>query len=192
VKLVVVNGAATPPGRLARAALFVAEEAGRRHAPVEVDAVDLARERLEICDGRPEEAYAAATRAAVRRMREADAAILASPIYRASIPGVLKNLLDLLPVEALQDKPVGLIAMGASEHHYLAIDGQLRPVLAWFGALVLPTHVYLTGRDFEEGELRSEPAREEIRSLVDSVVSAAARVSGLRFGPQPLASRARG
>src|SRR5947209_17129504 len=100
----VVIGAATPPGRLARAALFAAEEADRRHPSVETHTVDLARERLEICDGRPEEAYEAATRAALRRIREADAVILTSPIYRASMPGVLKNLLDLLAAEALQHK----------------------------------------------------------------------------------------
>mgnify|MGYP000517585901 CR=1 FL=1 len=32
-------------------------------------------------------------------------------------------------------------------------DGPLREVLAWFGALVAPTSVYLTAGDFEDGEL---------------------------------------
>ncbi|GIT45355.1 MAG: hypothetical protein Ct9H300mP11_32910 [Chloroflexota bacterium] len=31
-------------------------------------------------------------------------------------------------------KSVGLIGMGATDHHYLTVDTQLRPVLAWFGS----------------------------------------------------------
>lgn len=189
MKLAIVVGAATPPGRLSKAARFLADEAGRRAS---VDTVDLAAERLEVCDGRPDEGYDAVTRDAVRRIREAHAVLFASPIYRASIPGVLKNLLDLLPVEALRDKPVGLVAMGASDHHYLAMDAQLRPVLAWFGALVLPTQVYLTGRDFEQGELRSESARGELRELVEAAVAAAEKLAGASLGPTPLAAKARG
>ena len=40
--------------------------------------------------------------------------LLASPVYRASFTGALKNLLDLTPVEALRAKPVGIVAMGAT------------------------------------------------------------------------------
>jgi FMN reductase len=188
VKLAIVVGAATPPGRLAKAARFLEAQARHRAA---VEVVDLSAERLELCDGRPDDAYDATTRDAVRRVREADAVLLASPIYRASIPGVLKNLLDLLPVEALRDKPVGLVAMGASDHHYLAMDAQLRPVLAWFGALVLPTQVYLTGRNFEQGELRSEAARGELVALADAALDAAEKLAGTRLGPTPLAAKAR-
>ena len=46
----------------------------------------------------------------------------------------LKNLLDHVPVEGLMGKACGVVAMGASDHHYLAIDTQIRPVLAWFSA----------------------------------------------------------
>ena len=85
--------------------------------------------------------------------------LIGAPVYRASFPGVLKNLLDITPVEALQNKPVGILAMGGSAHHYLAIDTQLRAVLGWFGALVAPTSVYVTGSDFkEEGSPRKAPA----------------------------------
>jgi NAD(P)H-dependent FMN reductase len=37
--------------------------------------------------------------------------------HRANYPGILKNLLDITPVEALQNKPVGIVAMGGSPHH---------------------------------------------------------------------------
>ena len=56
----------------------------------------------------------------------ASAVLIAAPVYRASYPGVLKNLLDIAPVEALQGKPVGIVAMGGSAHHFLGVDWQLR------------------------------------------------------------------
>ena len=91
---------------------------------------------------------------------------MASPVYRGSYTGALKNLLDLTPVDALRNKPVGIVAMGATLHHYLGVDGQLRAVLAWFGALVLPTSVYLESSHFKDGQLADSAARAAIGDLV--------------------------
>jgi FMN reductase len=154
-----------------------------------VTVVDLAATPVEICDGRPEAAYGDATRAAIRAVREASAVAIASPVYRASYPGVLKNFVDLLPVEALAGKPVGILAMGASAHHYLGVDTQLRAVLAWFGALVAPTSVYLTSGDFASGELTAAAAVEDVRALAHTLVTLAERVTGTTLGPVPIAAR---
>ena len=83
-------------------------------------------------------------------MAAADAVVLATPVYRGSLTGVLKNLLDHLPVEALRGTPTAIAAMGASDHHYLGAERHLRDVLAFFGALVTPTAVYLTSADFRD------------------------------------------
>jgi FMN reductase len=101
----------------------------------------------------------------------------------------LKNLLDITPVEALQNKPVGIVAMGGSPHHYLAVDGQLRPVLAWFGALVAPTSVYLTGGDFRDGQLASESARDDLAALTGTLITLARRLDPGALGPSPLAAK---
>jgi len=104
----------------------------------------------------------------------------------------LKNLLDLLPVEALQGKPCGVLAMGASQHHYLGVDWHLRDVLAWFGALTLPSSVYLASADFVEGEL-TQAAREELRRLASAVHAFASLPPSVdRAALTPLAARARG
>ncbi|HVC57330.1 MAG TPA: NADPH-dependent FMN reductase [Stellaceae bacterium] len=188
-RLLMIVGAATPPGRLA-AAVAAAAEIARRDAPdVAVDILNLAETPVETCDGRPLEAYGEATRRAVALIGAAAAVLIAAPVYRASFPGVLKNLLDLTPVEALQNKPVGIVAMGGSPHHYLAVDGQLRPVLAWFGALVAPTAVYLTGSDFQEGRLSSQTARTDIAALGATLVALARRLDQAALGPLPLAAK---
>jgi len=188
MKLVLVVGAATPPGRLNAAVEHLATVLSAR-PDIDVETISLAAQRLEICDGRKLEDYNGVTRAAVAQIAAADAVLLAAPVYRASFPGVLKNLLDLLPVEALRDKPVGIVAMGGSPHHYLAVDSHLRLVLAWFGAMTLPNSVYLTGRDFTEGRLAAEGAAADLAALAAALVTVAAALRGQSLGPTPLAAR---
>jgi FMN reductase len=189
MKLVMVVGAATPPGRLNTAVESLATALAARRGDAATEILNLAATPVAICDGRKLEDYDATTQDAVARVQGADAVLLAAPVYRASFPGVLKNLLDLLPVEALRDKPVGIVAMGGSPHHYLGVDGHMRLVLAWFGALTMPNSVYLTGRDFAEGKLASDSASADLVALGEALVAMAEAVKGKSFGPTPLAAR---
>jgi FMN reductase len=186
--LLMLVGAATPPGRLA-AAIAVAGEAARTSGDIAIDILNLAETPIETCDGRPLDSYGAATRQAVARIAAASAVLIGAPVYRASFPGVLKNLLDIVPVEALLAKPVGIVAMGGSPHHYLAVDGQLRQVLAWFGALIAPTSVYLTGGDFRDGQLASETARQDLAALTHTLMTLLNRLDPAALGPLPLAAK---
>jgi FMN reductase len=188
LKFLILVGAATQPGRLA-AAMDYAAEAARRGGDVAVDVLNLAEAPVEICDGRPLDAYSENSRRAVALISDAAAVLIGAPVYRASYPGVLKNLLDIAPVEALQNKPVGILAMGGSPHHYLAVDTQLRPVLAWFGALVAPTSVYLTGSDFRDGQLASEAARKDLAALTETLILMSRQLERIAIGPSPLAAR---
>lgn len=182
--LLMIVGAATPPGRLAAAISYAAGTV----EGAAVDILNLAETPVEICDGRPLDQYDAATRDAVAKIVNAAAVLIAAPVYRASYPGVLKNLLDLAPVEALQAKPVGIVAMGGSPHHFLGVDWQLREVLTWFGALIAPTSVYITGGDFKDGQLASEGARQDLAALVRTL-STLSRLDAGSLGPKPLAAK---
>jgi FMN reductase len=188
-RLLMLIGAATPPGRLAAAVATAAEAVRGSGAGIDVDVMNLAETGVEICDGRPLDGYGTQTRAAVDRIAAAAAVLIAAPVYRASFPGVLKNLLDIVPVEGLQGKPVGIAAMGGSAHHYLAVDTQLRQVLGWFGALVAPTSVYLSGADFRDGALTSEAARKDLVALTETLVMLLGRLDPTLLGPVPLAAK---
>ncbi|MBV8633621.1 MAG: NADPH-dependent FMN reductase [Burkholderiaceae bacterium] len=72
--------------------------------------------------------------AARARVAQADALVIATPVYQSSFSGVLKTFLDLLPQNALLGKPVLPLAVGGSQSHMLAIDYALRPVLAALGS----------------------------------------------------------
>jgi FMN reductase len=187
--LLMLVGAATPPGRLAAAIAMAAGVAQTSGGDVAVEILNLAETPIDICDGRPLDSYSEPTRQVVARIAAADAVLIGAPVYRASYPGVLKNLLDIVPVEALQNKPLGIVAMGGSPHHYLAVDMQLRQVLAWFGALVAPTSVYVTGGDFRDGKLASEPARKDLVALTGTLITLARRLDPASLGPVPLAAK---
>ena len=183
-KLLMIVGAATPPGRLAVAIAF----AGGTAKDASIDILSLAETPVEICDGRALDKYNEATRDAIARIAGAAAVLIAAPVYRATYPGVLKNLLDIAPVESLQGKPIGIVAMGGSPHHFLGVDWQLREVLTWFGALVAPTSVYVTGGDFKDGQLTSDSARKDLAALVETLI-ALARLDRTSLGPVPLAAK---
>lgn len=145
--------------------------------------------RISFADGRPLADYADDTAAAVERVCGADMFLIATPVFRASFTGALKNLLDHIPVDGLRGKACGLVGMGATEHHYLSVDAQLRPVLAWFGAHVAPGMVYLQSRHFQDGQLVDARAAADLQSLARAVVALhRAAVGGALSGPAPLAA----
>ena len=136
--LLAIHGTVTRPGRLYQA--IQAAVAGLEG--VSVDILHLGDHRISFAVGRPLSEYDDDTQTVVERVVAADMYLVATPVFRASFTGALKNLLDHVPVEGLQGKACGLIGMGATDHHYLTVDAQLRPVLAWFGAHVVPGMVY--------------------------------------------------
>jgi FMN reductase len=185
-RLVAVVGSVTPPGRLNRA-IELALELARAQPGCETALVNLADHRIGFADGRPLDQLGDDSARVVGEIAAADAVLMASPVYRGSYTGALKNLLDLTPVDALRNKPVGIVAMGATLHHYLGVDGQLRSVLAWFGALVLPTSVYLESSHFKDGQLADAGARAGIADLVAALLAVAGSPRD-QLGPPPLAA----
>ena len=71
---------------------------------------------------------------AIQAVAEADAIVLATPIYKAAYSGLLKVFLDLLPQDGLKGKTVWSLASGGSLAHLLALDYALHPVLSSLGA----------------------------------------------------------
>ncbi len=184
--LLAVVGSVTAPGRLRQAMGHLVEVAAARPGTT-ARLLDLADHRLSFADGRPLESLTDDSPRVVEALARADVVVLASPVYRASFTGALKNLLDLTPVDALRGKPVGIVAMGATLHHYLGVDGHLRQVLAWFGALVAPTSVYLESAHFAEGRLADASARAAVEGLVATLFELTGH-AGAKLGPPPLAS----
>lgn len=82
----------------------------------------------------------------------ADGLIATTPVFTASVSGLFKTFLDVLPRQALVGKPVLLGATGGSERHSLAIDHAMRPLFAYLGALTVPTGVFAASGDWGNEE----------------------------------------
>ena len=186
-----IHGSVTNPGRLHQALESVLDSVSERWTSVSTDLLHLGGHQISFADGRPLKDFSDDTEAVVQRVMAADMYLIATPIFRASFTGALKNLLDLVPVEGLRGKVCGLVSMGASGHHYLAADAQLRPVLAWFGAHVVPVGVYLQSSQFQNGKLSDIQVVEDLKTLGDAVVAMqqAASANPDMAGPPPTAAR---
>ncbi|MFC7513429.1 NADPH-dependent FMN reductase [Herbaspirillum sp. GCM10030257] len=78
------------------------------------------------------------------QVEQADAVVIATPVYKAAYSGVLKAFLDLLPQDGLAGKLVLPIATGGSQSHMLALDYALRPVLSALAARHVLPSIYAT------------------------------------------------
>jgi FMN reductase len=188
--LAAVLGSVTPPGRLRRALDEALDRVDPGQARTEL--FDLGQLSVAFADGRPPADLGDDTATVVDALASADAVVLATPIYRGTLTGALKNLIDHVPVQALRDTPVAIVAMGATDHHSLGAERHLRDILAWFGALVVPTAVYLTSRDFADG-VPGERAVAELDAVLASALALARATAGRTalLGPAPFAARGR-
>jgi FMN reductase len=176
VEIVAVLGSVTPPGRLQAAVAGMLERASAQPG-VDTRLLDLADLRVAAADGRPPEQLGDDTASIVEQVSAADAVIFATPVYRGSLTGVLKNLLDQLPVASLQGKAVGIISMGAGPQHYLGAERHLRDVLAFFGVVLAPVACYLVSADFEVG-VPSAAAVGQLDELLQGLVALALALRG--------------
>lgn len=190
MKIVGVSGSLSQSGRT-RAAVAAALEGSGLESGVATELLDLRDYAVEFVDGRPPELYNTSTREIVRKIEESDGVIFATPVYRGTYTGALKNLLDHLPLEALWGKAVGLIATGSALHHYLAIDYGLRTVMAWFGAVAWPIGVYVPDSAYsKDGEITDFAVRKELEQLGRGIARLSQVLQGLgRPLPPPLAAR---
>jgi chromate reductase len=101
-----------------------------------------------------------------RAIADADAVLIATPEYNASVPGVLKNAIDWasrpFPDNSLRDKPVAVI--GASTGLFGAVWAQadLRKVLHHAGARVVDRElpVGMADHAFDGGGSLADPEQE--------------------------------
>jgi len=120
-------------------------------------------------------------------LAEADAVLIATPEYNASLPGVLKNALDWASrphaTNPLRGKPAAVV--GASTGMFGAVWAQAegRKVLATIGARVVDAELPVAEADerFDaEGRLADIEIEERLGEVVRELVAAAeARAEGL-------------
>ena len=121
--------------------------------------------------------------AAVAELRSAvagaDAVLIATPEYNASIPGVLKNALDWVsrPVATnpLRNKPAAVVGASTGAFGAVWAQAELRKVLSTIGARTLPNEVscrQAAERFDENGRLVDEGVREDLAETIATLAEA--------------------
>lgn len=136
----------------------------------ELTLIDLADYQLQFSDGRNYLEYAGDTGYVTKTIMEADVLIIGTPIFQASIPGTLKNLFDLLPVNALRDKVVSMLITAGSDKHYLIAEQHLKPILGYMKAQVVQTYVYILEKDFDRKQIINDDVLFRIERLVEDTM----------------------
>ncbi len=120
-----------------------------------------------------------ALRAALDAVTDADAVILVSPVYGASLAGLVKAFLDVLEPGTLDGTPLLLGATGGTVRHSLALEYAIRPVLAYLRAAVVPTAVFAATDDWADG------GGDDVRPLPERIVRAATELADATVAREP-------
>lgn len=123
---------------------------------VSFEIFDLKEHEIQFADGRDYRDYSGSTQSLIEKIIEADALVISSPIFQASIPGSLKNVFDLLPIDSLRDKQVAVLTTAGSDKHFLVAQYQLKPILQYMKAEPFEPTVFMTGEDFMGSEVISD------------------------------------
>lgn len=178
-----------------RVAVETALQAAADEFGIETKILHLAEYDLETADGRKLEEYSGDTTKALDLIIDSKAFLIGTPVYRGSYSGVLKNLFDLIPrgkwqsdKAPLENRAVGLIATGATDHHYLSISQTLGPVASFFGAHQVGSGVYVNDSQFEDNNLIDMAVIQRLETLGKATIELSQAVNNSsnlsQLGPQ--------
>lgn len=154
------------------------------HKPeTETDIICLSDFTLDFCDGRPIEEYNESTQTVLENIKNADAYLFGSPMYRGSMTGALKNLLDLIPNDYVKGKAAGMIATGGSDHHYLGMDLGFRSAMAFFQMHTIPGVLYQSKFTVDNEGIVEEKIKEHAGTFGRDVLQLAEFTKGRVLGP---------
>lgn len=103
-------------------------------------------------------------------MRDADAVVAATPVYKAGASGLFTSFFQVLDNDLLIGTPVALSATAGSSRHALVADDQLRGLFAYLRTITIPTSVFAAPEDWNDSALgaRIERAATELSALIVS------------------------
>lgn len=114
--------------------------------------VDLREHALPICDG--ERCTNRSVETLTSDVEQADAILLAVPIYNFDVNAAAKNLVEHTG-SAWAGKIVGFLAAAGGHGSYMSLMPLANSLMLDFRCLIVPRFVYATGGDFADGRVTS-------------------------------------
>jgi FMN reductase len=106
-------------------------------------------------------------------LRGADVAIIASPTYKATYSGLLKQFLDGLPNDALAGIVAVPLMVAGDRGHALAVEVHLRPLLAELGAITPPRGLFFEESALADPDVVLDPWLERAGPVLTALVAVA-------------------
>jgi NAD(P)H-dependent FMN reductase len=142
-----------------------------QHLEENVTLFDLSESPLPMCDGAT--AYGDSN---VQRLSgllsEADAILLASPVYNYDVNSAAKNAVELTG-RAWTGKVVGMMLAAGGQGSYMSAMGLANSLMLDFRCVIVPRFIYATGESFEGNQLADETIQERVELLVDDTLKIA-------------------
>ncbi|RIW34693.1 NAD(P)H-dependent oxidoreductase [Bacillus salacetis] len=135
--------------------------------------LDLRDFEVELVKGFPLEKYNEDTQNVVKTILSADMLVIGTPIYQASISGVLKNLFDHIPQEAFDGKVVGMVATAGSEKHYLVPEYHLKPIISFLKGTLPTRNVFVHNSCWDES---NKITNEDVLNRMDNMAQEMLRI----------------
>lgn len=132
--------------------------------------INLQEKEIQFSDGRNYLDYSGDTAEVTKSIMDSDVIFIGTPIFQASIPASLKNIFDLLPQNALQFKTVGIMVTAGSDKHFMIPEMQLKPILAYMKANIVPNYVFLLDIELIDDEITSDDVHFRMDTLIEDTM----------------------
>lgn len=136
----------------------------------EIQYINLQEKEIIFSDGRNYLDYKGDTKEVTQAIMDSDVLFIGTPIFQASIPASLKNIFDLLPQNALEFKTVSMIVTAGSEKHFLIPEIQLKPILGYMKANIVPNYVFLLDTEIIGEKIISDDVYFRINTLIEDTM----------------------
>ncbi|MBO0769281.1 MAG: NAD(P)H-dependent oxidoreductase [Solirubrobacterales bacterium] len=193
MKLVVISGGTSDPSSTSMLAGHIAKRVeALADGRVETRMVELRPLAGELATAMVSQLRGPQLEAAIKTLADADALVVATPVYKAGVSGLFKSFFDVLDNDLLIAKPVILAATAGSARHALVIDDQLRALFAYMRAFSVPTSLFASSEDWGDTSLndRIDRAATELLALTRADVQASVRGDSWRSYQHELGSNA--
>lgn len=170
-KLDIILLAGSNAGRKSRAVIDMARELfDEFNEEINIKLYDLKEMDMPLADGKNYLDYGGEFTELLKSIVNADALLISAPVYNGGLPSALVNVLGALPNKALLKKAVGIIMTAGSNNHYLVAEHQLKPMLTYLKAQIVPSYVFVNERAFQGSEIIDSDVAFRIQDLITDLV----------------------
>lgn len=170
MKVVLLQGSIV--GSKTRTALqYVQTTFKDKYPDIEVTMLDLAQYDIPFSDGRNYLEYTGDAGYVTQTIMDADAVIIGTPVFQASIPATLKNIFDLLPEQALLNKVVSIVVTAGSPKHFLIAETQIKPIISYMKGQLTQSYVFIEEKDFHRKEIVNDDILFRMDRLIEDTIT---------------------